>query len=77
VRIVTASFAVLAVHDPGLVGMQPQPDLDHPVFQRGQHPVGLALGDAVHDRVINIALKLNGWELPDHPGVERNGFRLI
>ncbi len=52
-----ASLAVLAVHDPGLVGMQLQPDLGHPVLQRGQHLAGLALADAVHDRVIHIALE--------------------
>jgi hypothetical protein len=34
--------------------MQPQPDLYHPVLQRGQHLAGLALADTVHHRVIDL-----------------------
>ena len=69
--IASAPFAVLAVHDPGLVGMQPQPDLDHPVLQRGQHLAGLALADAVDDRVIDIAFEADPRELPSHPRIKR------
>ena len=71
VLIVTAAFAVLAVHDPGFVGMQPQPDLAHPVLQRGQHLAGLTLADAVHDRIIDIAFEPDARELPSHPHVKR------
>src|SRR5450755_296300 len=42
---------VLAVPDPGLAGMQPQPDLLHPVPEGSQHLAGLPLSDAVHHRV--------------------------
>jgi hypothetical protein len=63
--------AVLAVHDPGLVGMQPQPDLGHPVPDRPAHILRLASADAVHHAVVGVALELDGGEPPGHPGVER------
>ena len=54
---------VLAVHDPGLVGMQPQPDVGHPRRERGQHLLCLPLGHAMHDRVVGVPLELHRWEL--------------
>ena len=48
---------VLAVHDPGLVGMQPQPDLLHPLGDRRHHLAGLGFADAVHDRVIHVTFE--------------------
>jgi hypothetical protein len=71
VRMPTSPVGVLAVHDPGLGRVQPQPDLGHPVCDRlDQHP-GLTLACAVHHRVVGVALELDGWEPPGHPGVKR------
>ncbi|MDX6328573.1 MAG: hypothetical protein QOI83_956, partial [Streptomycetaceae bacterium] len=66
-----ASVSISAIHDFGLVGVQSQPDLFHPVLERGQHLLGLPLGDAVHDRVIRVPFELDGRELPRQPGIER------
>jgi hypothetical protein len=62
---------VLAVHDLRLVGMQPQPDLFHPVPDRLDQLPGLTLSDAMHDRVVGIALEADGWILPRQPHIER------
>jgi hypothetical protein len=62
---------VLAVHDPGLVGMQPQPDLFHPRADRGQHSSCLPLTNAVHHRVIRVAFELHTRKLPGHPRIKR------
>ncbi len=71
VLVRAASLPVLAVDDPGLVGMQPQPDLLHPVADRGQHLACLQLADTVHDRVIDVALERDARKFPSHPRVER------
>lgn len=63
--------AVLAVHNPGLVGMQPQPDLGHPVPDRPAHILRLAFADAVHHAVVGVAFEWYGREHPGHPCVER------
>ena len=54
-----APVAVLAVHDLGLVRMQLQADLGHPLMQRGQDLAGLVLTDAVDHRVICVPLELD------------------
>src|ERR1700739_2885667 len=46
-----APISVLAVHDFGFIGMQPQPDLDYPVFDRSPHLLSLLLANTMHDRV--------------------------
>lgn len=48
------SVAVLAVHDLRLVGIQPQPDLNHPVLDCPAHELRLAFADAVHHRVVGV-----------------------
>ena len=53
--VVQAPLLVLAVDDLRLVGMQPQPDLFHPVPDRGHQIAGLAFGDAMHHHVIGKA----------------------
>jgi hypothetical protein len=63
--------AVLAVHDPGLVGMQPQPDLGHPVPDRPAGVLRLASADAVHHAVVGVAFERYRREDPAHPRVER------
>jgi sugar-specific transcriptional regulator TrmB/DNA-binding CsgD family transcriptional regulator len=60
-------------HDPGLVRVQLQPDLGHPLFQGGEHLAGLLLCRAVHHRVVGVALELDGRELAFQPRVERVG----
>jgi hypothetical protein len=50
--------------------MQPQPDVFHPVFQRRQHLLGLALAFAVHDRVVHIPFEGQTRILPGQPHVE-------
>ena len=66
-----SAVSVLAVHHFRLVGMQSQPDLFHPVPDRGHQSPGLAFGHTVHDHVVGITLEPNVRVLPDHPGVER------
>ena len=51
--------------------MQRQPDLAHPLLERGQHMAGLMLGGAVDYCVIHVALESDVQELPGHPHVER------
>jgi len=51
--------------------VQRQPDLIHPLLQRGQHLVRLGFADAVHDRVIHVPLEADVGELPRHPHIER------
>jgi hypothetical protein len=62
---------VLAVHDLGLVGMQPQPYLDHPVFDGRQHFPCLPFGHAVHYRVIGVTFEPDVRVFPIYPPVER------
>lgn len=68
--VTLAALAVLAVHDPGLIRVQLQPGLRHPLLQRGEGFPGLPLRRAVHHRVIGVALELNGRELSFQPLVE-------
>ena len=63
--------SVLAVHNPGFVGMQPQPDLLHPLRDRRQHLACTGFADAVHHRVIHVPFERHGRELPGHPRIER------
>ena len=51
--------------------MQPQPDLFHPVPDRGHQIAGLAFGHTVHDHVVGITLEPDARVLPGHPRVER------
>src|SRR5450755_3195265 len=51
------TLAILAIDDPCLVGMKPQPNLVHPLGDPGQHRLGLCPALAVHDGVISEALK--------------------
>lgn len=46
-------------------------DPAHPLPQSRQHLLYLGLADAVHDRVVDIALEGNARGLPRHPLVER------
>src|SRR5215217_3386633 len=62
--VATTSVVIPAVHDLGLVGMQPQPDLLHPVPDRLPQAAGLAFADAVHHRIVDIAFELHGRVLP-------------
>ncbi|GAA4472471.1 hypothetical protein GCM10023170_092320 [Phytohabitans houttuyneae] len=71
VLVRAASVAVLAVHDPGLVRVQSQPDLDHPVLDRRPYRLRLLLADAMHDRVVGVALERDARETLGHPRVER------
>jgi hypothetical protein len=71
VLVRTTPLPVLAVDDPCLAGMQLQPDLLHSAGDRLDHRNGLDLTDAVHDRVIDVTLELDGGEFPRHPRVER------
>src|SRR2546421_8368558 len=68
--IVSATSAVLAVHDPRLVGMQLQPDLGEPTTDRLPHLAGLTLSHAMDHRIIREAFESDPRELPDHPHVE-------
>jgi hypothetical protein len=61
----------VAVHDPGLVRVQRQPDLGHPFRDRREHAVCLAFANAVHDHIIDVAFEPDVGELPSHPSIER------
>ena len=65
------TVAVLAVDDPRLVGVEPQPDLCHPRGDPAQHVSACEPRPAVHDRVVGVALERAVREVPDHPGIER------
>ena len=60
--------AVLAVHNPRLVGMQFQPDLSEPTTDRLPHLAGLAFGHAVDHRIVCEPLELDARIFPGHPG---------
>ena len=62
---------VLAVHDLCFVGVQPQPDLLHPLSESRQHHAGFGFAFAVHHRIIYVAFEGDTRELPGHPRVER------
>ena len=62
---------VLAVHDPGLVRVQLQPDFGHPFFQGSEDLAGLLPRRAVHHGVVGVTLELDRRELPFEPFVER------
>jgi len=64
-------ICVLAIHDPGFVGMQPQPDLYHPVFDRCAHLLSVLLAGAVHDGVVRETFERDVREVPGHPRIER------
>ena len=51
--------------------MQSQPDLFHPVPDRGHQSPGLAFGDAVHDHIVGITFEPDARILPVHPHIER------
>jgi hypothetical protein len=69
-RVGQASSPVPAVDDLRLVGVQPQPDLFHPVRQGVAHLEDLPLRGAVDHRVVGEPLELHGRELAFQPGVE-------
>jgi len=62
---------VLAVDDPRLVRVKPEPDLLHPRGDPAQHVLSLAARRAVHDRVVGVALEWAARMLAGHPNVER------
>jgi hypothetical protein len=63
---------VLAVHDAGLVGMQPQPPaLRQPRRDRLQHSMRLGFAATVDHHVIAVPFEPDGREHPPYPGVER------
>jgi hypothetical protein len=70
VLVLTPSVAVLAVDDPGLVGVKIQPDLDHSLIDRGPQFLRLSLAPAVHHRIIHVAFESDGRKRPGHPHVE-------
>ena len=51
--------------------MQPQPDFNHPVFDRRLHLLSLLLAFAVHNGVICETFKRNVREVPGHPRIKR------
>jgi hypothetical protein len=51
--------------------VQLQPDLGHPVLQRGEDIPGPPLRRAVHHSVVGIAFEFDGRELALQPLVER------
>ena len=65
------AVAVLAIHDPRLVGTKFQPDFDQPACKRLPHLSGLTLTDAMDHTIVRIALERDGRELPDHPQIKR------
>ena len=66
-----APISVLAVHDFGFIGMQPQPDLDHPVCDRSPHLLSLLLANTMHDRIISKAFERDIRKVPGHPRIKR------
>ncbi len=68
--ISSAAVAVLALHDPRLVGMKLQPDPDKPTRDRIPHLAGLTFADAMDHRIVCKALERDRRELPDHPRIK-------
>ena len=68
--VVPAAIAVLAVHDPRLVGVEAQPDISQSTRDRIPHNTGLTFTDAMDHRIVRKALELDGRELPAYPGIE-------
>ena len=71
VLMLASPVVVLAVHDPGLLRVQGQPDLAHPFPDRREHMPCLAFADAVHHHVVHVAFERDGRERPGHPRIER------
>ncbi len=71
VLIGTAPPVVLAVHDPGLVRVQLQPQTGQPRIERGPHLAGLPLGRTMDHGVVGIPFERHGRELPRQEHVER------
>jgi hypothetical protein len=65
------AVVVFAVHDAGLVRMNFQTDLRHPLSDGPQHLLCLGLGCAVKNRVIRVALETDEGKLPRQPCIER------
>ena len=65
-----ASLPVLPDHDPGLVGVQLQPDFGHPPLQCGEDLSGPPFCRAVHNGVVGVTFEFHGWELSFQPFVE-------
>jgi len=61
----------LAVDNPGLVGMQPQPDLAQPDGDPPTHIPNLLLAEAMDHNVIAVPFERDARELPGHPLIER------
>jgi hypothetical protein len=66
-----APYRVLAVDQPGLVRVQAQAHLSHPLLQRGPDHPGLLLGAAVHHGVVDVPLERDRREFPRQPHIER------
>jgi len=66
----TVPQAVLAVHDLGFAGVQLQPQLRQPRGERLPDLPGLALGHAMHHRVV-VTLEFHRRELPLQEYIER------
>ena len=60
-RIVPAPVAILAVHDAGLVRVQPQLACSHSGLQGLPEVFGLLLRGALTYHIISVTLKRNGW----------------
>src|SRR5450755_566549 len=71
VLMLAPTLAVLVIDDPCLVGMEPQPNLIHPLSDPGQHRLRLCPAFAVHDDIISEALKRATRNLPGHPRIKR------
>src|SRR5664279_4105265 len=65
-----SSIAVLAVNHRGLVGVQLQPDVNHPLPDCVSQHFCLLPTDAMHHRIIHVAFEPHGRETPGHPGIE-------
>jgi hypothetical protein len=57
VPVLAATVAVLAVDDPRLVGVQPEPNLLHPRDDPAQDVLRFPMRRAVHHRVVGVALE--------------------
>src|SRR4051812_12996479 len=68
--IVQAPPIVLAVHYPGFIGVQLQPNAAQPTFNRFTHLVGLALGHTVDHRIVCKTLEPDRREFPKQPHVQ-------
>src|SRR5262249_29048409 len=71
VGVLPSPVAVLAVNYPGLVRVQSQPDLDHPLADCVPQHFRLPQVCTVHHRIIHVSFEPDSRETPGHQGIER------